>query len=106
MSSDEKDASGASPEAFSVPAFARDFPADPALDALVLAFSKGDYTAVARGAAKLERSAESEALRRAARMLRDRTRPAPAAAVLIVVSALLLALLSLWWTLGPGAHGK
>ena|ERR1700722_9537855 len=84
------------------PSFARGFPASPELDAVVDAFARGDYAQVRSEAPKLERATDDEAVRAAARMLVDRTRPDPLAVRFLVVTGLLLVLLTSWWI----AHGK
>jgi hypothetical protein len=96
----------ASEEKLRIPAFARAFPEDPALTALVDAFSRGDYAFVRQGTLELEQRAGQDEIRHAARLLRARTRPAPASAALIGLSALLLILLSVWWTFGPGVRPR
>jgi hypothetical protein len=84
------------------PAFARDFPHDPRLDALVGAFSRGDYRRVRADAAALAHETKDEAVRRAAEELIDRTRPDPLAVALLGLAAVLLAILTAWAI----AHGK
>ena len=84
------------------PSFARDFPASPALDALVDAFSRGDYARVRAEAPRLEKSSDDEAVRAAARTLLERTRPDPLAVRLLVLTGVLLLVLTGWWV----AHGK
>jgi hypothetical protein len=85
-----------------VPAFARTFPKSADLDALVEAFARGDYAQVrARGPA-LERSSDDPGIKRAARMLVERTRPEPLAVALLVIAIVLLAVLAIWAIV----HGK
>ncbi|HEX4448135.1 MAG TPA: hypothetical protein VH044_15405 [Polyangiaceae bacterium] len=84
------------------PAFARRFPSSPELDALVDAFARGDYAWVRAQAPGLERASADPAVRRAARTLMNRTRPDPAAVVLLAICGLLLVLLAAWAIL----HGK
>jgi len=86
------------------PAFARDFPEDPALDALVAAFEAGDYARVRREAPALARSTERDDVRAAARELARRLEPDPVAVYLLVLSAVLLAFLAGWYWLHPHAH--
>lgn len=87
-----------------IPAFARDFPADPALAALVAAFEQGDYARVRREAPLLVQQTESVAVRKAARELRKRLDPDPVAVYLLAGAGLLLAFLALWyWTHPHGA---
>jgi hypothetical protein len=83
------------------PDFTREFPRSPDLDALVDAFARGDYAAVRRGAAALERDGGDD-LKRAARALVERTRPDPLAVALLGLAALLLVVLAAWAV----AHGK
>lgn len=83
------------------PAFARDFPEDEALDALVLAFARGDYARVRRDAPKLATETDDESVRRAARLLRERVEADPVAKILLGLTLLLLVVLSGWWM----AHG-
>jgi hypothetical protein len=84
------------------PRFARDFPRNAALDALVEAFARGDYARVRGEAPELERTADEPEVKRAARVLVDRTRPDPLAVALLLVTAALLVVLSGWWLV----HGK
>src|SRR5262249_54508338 len=82
-----------------VPAFARAFPHDPELDALVDAFEGGDYARVRREAPALAKRTENDDVRKAARELASRVEPGPLALYLLVASALLLAFLAFWyWT--------
>jgi hypothetical protein len=86
------------------PAFARDFPREARLDALVRAFADGDYARVRRDAAKIAETAERDDVKLAARALLDRTRADPLTiGLLSLTGALLLALSLYWWTHnGPG----
>jgi len=70
------------------PLFAEGFPRDPALDALVDAFARGDYARVRREAPKLLATAESD----------------PLAVVLLALTGVLLVVLTAWWWRfnGPG----
>ena len=79
------------------PDFARDFPREPAVDALVDAFARGDYARVRVDAARLMTSAESKAVRDAGRTLFARTRPDPLAVTLLAMTGALLALLAMYW---------
>ena len=87
-----------------VPRFARAFPRDAALDALVAAFDAGDFARVRRDGAKLAKEAESEEVRRAAATLVERTKGDPVAGLLVAIAAILLVALSAWWIAhdGPG----
>jgi hypothetical protein len=84
------------------PSFARSFPASAELDAVVDAFARGDYAQVRTDAPKLERASDDEAVRSAARMLVERTRPDPLAVRILLLTGLLLVLLTGWWIV----HGK
>jgi hypothetical protein len=85
-----------------VPAFARDFPDDPALAKLVEAFTRGDYRHVREEAPKLAKTSEDEKVRAAAKELRARIEPDPLAKILLVLTLALLAALSLWWMAHDG----
>lgn len=80
-----------------VPSFARDFPADPELEALVEAFRAGDYGRVRVEAPKLAEKTESEEVRRAAKLLRERIEPDPLAKVLLLLTAILLVSLTAYY---------
>jgi hypothetical protein len=86
------------------PAFARDFPSDPALDALVAAFEAGDYARVRREAPALAQSTDRDDVRAAARELARRLTPDPVAVYLLALSAVLLAFLAGWYWLHPHGH--
>jgi hypothetical protein len=85
------------------PSFTRAFPRTPDLDELVEAFARGDYAAVRARAPAVERNTDDPAVREAARILVERTRPEPAAVALLVIAALLLAVLGAWAVLN-GHH--
>jgi anti-sigma factor RsiW len=84
------------------PAFARDFPRDPELDALVAAFSAGDFARVRGEAPRVIASSADDAVKRAAETLVTRTKPDPIAALLVGVTAVLLVALSAWWITHDG----
>jgi hypothetical protein len=86
-----------------IPAFALDFPEDPALQALVAAFEQGDYARVRREAPALIKQTESVAVRKAARELVKRLDPDPLAVYLLAGAALLLAFLAFWYWTHPHA---
>ena len=88
------------------PRFARDFPRHDALDALVVAFARGDYHAVRDGAPRLARETEDEAVKSAARRLVVALEPDPIVKTLFVLTASLLAFLTIWWLTHdkPPAH--
>jgi hypothetical protein len=80
-----------------VPPFARSFPRDPVLDALVDAFERGDYARVRREAPKLASEADRDDVRDAARELARRIDPDPLAVYLLAGAAALLAFLAAWY---------
>ena len=88
------------------PKFAKDFPRDPELDALVAAFARGDYAAVREGAPKLASTTSDEAVRRAARTLRERIEPDPTSRALFLIAAALLIALTAWWVAHDGPEGN
>ncbi len=87
-----------------LPAFARDFPSDARLGALVRAFADGDYARVRRDAPALAETADRDDVKLAARALLDRTRADPLMVWLLVVTGVLLVTLSVYWWAhnGPG----
>jgi hypothetical protein len=89
------------------PAFARDFPRAPGLDALVDAFAQGNYARVRAEAPALERASDDDAIKQAARTLVERTRPDPLAIALLALAAMILVVVAAWAiTHGkPPAHG-
>jgi len=84
------------------PAFARDFPRSPGLDALVEAFARGDYARVRADAPALERASDDVAIKQAVRTLVERTRPDPLAVALLGLAALIFIVLAAWAI----AHGR
>jgi hypothetical protein len=88
----------------SVPAFARAWPRDSALSALVSAFEAGDYARVRREAPALARRTDDDAVRRAARELRRRLDPDPVAVYMLMAAAALLVFLAGWYWLHPHAQ--
>jgi hypothetical protein len=84
------------------PRFAKDFPPDAELDALVVAFTKGDYATVREGAPKLAARTEDEAVKRAAETLRARIEPDPGSRILFAFAAALLVFLTIWWVTHDG----
>lgn len=89
------------------PAFAKGFPRHPRLDALVAAFERGDYATVRREAPALASDEkEDDAVRRAARVLRERIEPDPASRTLFWITAAILIVLSGWWVTHSGPEGN
>jgi hypothetical protein len=84
------------------PAFARDFPEDPELDALVRAFDGGDYRKVREDAPKLAAKTEDDKVRAAANELLRRIEPDPLARVILLGTLALLVALSAWWMAHDG----
>jgi hypothetical protein len=78
-----------------LPAFARAYPADPQLDELVVAFSRGDFRRVRQAAPLLAKESADPSVRAAAVDLRRRIDPAPASLLLIAIGAALLVYLYL-----------
>lgn len=97
-----------SAEDWGLPRFAKDFPRNDELDALVAAFARGDYATVREEAPKLAESTSDEAVRRAARLLRERIEPDPTSRLLFLITAGLLIFLTAWWVThdGPEGNGK
>lgn len=84
------------------PAFAKGFPTDARVDALVAAFARGDYAQVRLAGLKLAQEATDDAVRQAALTLVERTSPDRLTKVLLALAAALLVLLSTYWIV----HGK
>lgn len=103
---EEADAHEAIRQSWGFPAFARDFPREPRLDALVAAFARGDYAAVREGAPKLATESDDAAVKQAAALLRDRIEPDRAARIFFALAAALLVFLSVWWVLHDGPEGN
>lgn len=92
-------------EDWGTPAFAKDFPRDPALDALVVAFARGDYRTVRDEAPRLAATTTDAEVKRAAELLRERIEPDPTSRLLFVLAAVLLGFLALWWVTHDGPEG-
>jgi hypothetical protein len=88
------------------PTFAKDFPKDAALDALVAAFDRGDFARVRREAPRLALASPSDEVRAAAEELARRTRPDRLSIVFFALTAALLVFLSgYWWWRAGGLSG-
>lgn len=85
------------------PTFAREFPRSAELDALVDAFTRGDYARVRTEAPALARSTEDAQVRKAAELLVERTRPDPLAVWLMVVTGVLLVVMTAYWVINGKA---
>jgi hypothetical protein len=85
-------------DSLELPAFARSFPDDPRLRALVEAFERGHYDVVRREAPRLAEDTKEGApdVARAARALRARLEPDPTAVKLLAGAVILLVLLAVW----------
>jgi hypothetical protein len=80
------------------PAFARDFPSDPALDRILALFDQGNYAQVRKEVQALPKSVSAE-VRAAAQEIAKRLEPDPLALYLVAIAAALLAVLAGWyWT--------
>lgn len=101
----EADPPAATRQSWGFPAFARSFPRDPELDALVAAFTRGDYAAVREGAPKLASTTRDDEVKRAATLLRDRIEPDRSSMVIFLVTGALLAFLTAWWVAHDGPEG-
>jgi hypothetical protein len=80
-----------------VPSFAQRFPQDEALDALLAAFDRGDYARVREDGARLAKTTEDPAVRRAAEELLRRIEPDPLAKYMLFAACLLLAFFTVWY---------
>lgn len=85
---------GPSPQ---IPAFAKDFPADPRLDALVALFEKGNYQKARKDAEALLKATDDKAIHAAVAEIQKRLQPDPLALYLLAISAALLAILAGWY---------
>ncbi len=84
-------------DSWGFPKFAADFPRHDELDALVVAFARGDYATVRARAPELAKRADDDAVKRAARRLEEALLPDPAAKILFFLTAGLLVFLTAWW---------
>jgi hypothetical protein len=80
-----------------VPTFAQRFPRDETLDALLVAFDRGDYARVREDGGKLAKSAEDPAVKRAAEELLRRIEPDPLAKYMLFAACLLLTFFTVWY---------
>jgi hypothetical protein len=78
------------------PAFLLQFPDDPELERLIRAYEEGNFAKVRAEAPELARRSTDEAVRRAARELRQRIDPDPLLVVLLVFALSLFAFLVGW----------
>ena len=85
------------------PKFTKDFPRVPSVDGLVDAFARGDYAYVRGEGRRLAGSdGEPEEVRKAARILVERTQPDPLAVWLLVIAGTLLVAMTAYWV----GHGQ
>ena len=73
-----------------------EFPEDPALERLIAAFETGNFALVRAEAPKLAASTQSQAVRRAALELRNRTDPDPLLVGMLALCILLFVFLATW----------
>ena len=85
------------------PSFARDFPRNETIDALVDAFVRGNYALVRSEARKVVDSSDAEEVRIAARVLLERTTADPVAVRLLWITAALLVGLTTYWAVNGKA---
>jgi len=78
------------------PHFLLEFPEDPALERLIVAFEAGNFALIRKEAEALARSTSNPAVRAAALELRRRIDPDPLAKYLLAISVLLLVILTIW----------
>ena len=88
------------PDDWGYPRFAESFPADDDLEALILAFARGDYRAVRDGVPALKDKPEDVA--KAAKQLLAATEPDPTAKLLFAMTGVLLVFLFAWWVTHDG----
>jgi hypothetical protein len=79
------------------PAFAEGYPRDPALDALVEAFERGDFGHVRVAAPRLAETTRDPIVKQAALDLRARIEPDPMARWVVLGTGALLAFLVFWF---------
>jgi hypothetical protein len=89
-------------EEWGYPSFARDFPKNEELDELVAAFARGDYKTAAAGGVALAKKTDDNAVKKAALLIAERTKPDPMSRVLLLLTATLLVFLSVWWMTHDG----
>jgi hypothetical protein len=78
------------------PRFLLDFPEDPDLERLIVAFEAGNFALVRKDAEKVAAATESPAVREAALELRRRIDPDPLAKYLLAISLVLLLVVAIW----------
>jgi hypothetical protein len=78
------------------PAFLLDFPSDPELEPLIVAFEAGNFKAVREAAPELARRTADERVRAAALELKRRTDPDPLLVALLALCFVLFFSLVLW----------
>ena len=78
------------------PAFLLEYPYDPELERLIEAFEAGNFALIRREAPELARRTRDEAVRLGALELRRRIDPDPLLLVLLALSVVLFAFITLW----------
>jgi hypothetical protein len=84
------------------PRFLLDFPKNPDLELLIVAFESGNYAYIRDNAERVAAAATDPLVREAALELRRRIDPDPLAKYLLLISVLLLVFLSAWAYLSHG----
>jgi hypothetical protein len=84
------------------PTFARAMPHDPVIEWLLAAYTAGDFARVRRDAARVIAGDGDAKVKDAARVIAQRTSADPMAVALVVITAVLLVALSVWWVLHDG----
>src|SRR5688572_16432262 len=82
--------------------FAKDLPDNEELGELVDAFARGDYKMAAEGGIALAKKTDDDDVKKAALLLAERTKPDPSSRILFLLTAALLAFLSVWWITHDG----
>jgi len=88
--------------AWGFPSFAKDFPENDELAELVDAFARDDYKTAGEDGLALAKKTDDDAVKKAALLLAERTKPDPSSKLLFLFTATLLVFLSVWWMTHDG----